>query len=629
MATKYTSDNIETLKYPENLRKNASMYIGSVDDDGRWLVARELLDNGLDEFLAGRNNQVILKEEKDGSYFVYDAGSGIPQGEKKTTVLLNGKTVETTIPTMQAVFSEMHTSGKYRSEAYAVSVGSHGCGSKGTNATSDYFKVATCFENQWYGIGFEKGILKQPVKQIKVPSFLGKKLSKGTLIHFKHDVEIFSKLFFKLDKAHSWAEITSYLNPGFKVSIIDKNDQVTEYYSKLGPKELVNKQLDQLKAQAEPSFFEFKNELADVVVSFSNAESNNVRGYTNGLYNSDGGKHVDSVSNALYLACKPYAKSKQTVSAYDFKEGLVGIVNMHLHKAEFSSQDKLKLTDSRAGQEFQDTIFKAAEKFFAGNKSLAARLCEKASKLSELRNQFKASKKMITALNTAKKKGMPSKYAPFDSRSKLEDRELLIVEGESAGGNLREVRMPYQGLYPMKGKICNVCRQPAKILESDEVINILSAIGYDPKAEDPISKITVNKIVCLCDADDDGFHINTLLLTLFYTVLPELFDKGMVYVADMPTFYATYKDQLFTGSTLSEVKQKLATSKAPKTVQPHRIKGWGEIDSSLMKILSVDKATRKLIRIKALSDHDKVTFIRIMNEDVDYRRKMLGLSDNV
>ena len=1092
MANKeYSSSDIQTLRFPDSLRMNPGVYIGAVDSDGYWLVVRECLDNGLDEFLAGRNTGVALVEADDGSYYVYDQGFGIPQGTKTFEINVNGQTITSKMPVMQAVFSELHTSGKYRSDAYKTSVGSHGMGVKATNALSEFFTATTCYKGRWYTIGFERGVLTQPLKQTVAPKFQGKTLKKGTLIHLKHDNKIFKndkRLDF--ERAKSWAEITTYLNPGFTVVIKDKDGNTFKYKSQEGAKEFVQKILTDLKAQAEPEVFEFKNELADVVVSFSSAEGCNVRGYTNGLFNSDGGKHVDSVVNALFSACKPFAKAKQTLSLYDFKEGLVGIVNMHLHKAEFSSQDKLKLTDNRAGAEFQSVLEKHASAFFKKNKVLAQKLCERASKLSELRNQFKASKKMITALNAAKKKGMPAKYAPFDSRSKLEDRELLIVEGDSAAGGLREVRYSYQSLMPLRGKIANIAKNPNFVYTSEEIINILSAIGYDPKLEDPLSKVQIGRMICLADGDEDGpisadtkvilcngtiksigqlakdweytqkptwvwaldaqgnlhpaeayapqitcykdkyavvelddgtkikctlnhkfavnytattehkvdietgvhyvaaknlqpgdsimsayfkdlplngnkgntnlyrhvqtnntyswsgnyyplhklvaaeaypekfeeycaknsvnknsmaihhkdhdrmnntpsnleiitalehtkdhhsfnvngyngselqkqrlkeyhqsdryintelqkakqrrieynksdknrettaalnkrediiylqrmgkqarkyiaienqcgvvtpelwakcniancsrppativnsiegiervrrfiessdkvftayniemldsyadklikvesalkktyrycnmlllsgfnicqtdyssqmntversqrplnwdvligylelkglirseaeiedfikskiinhkvvsvtfkklkepkpfycltvpkyhnflladkngngicssnCHINTLLLTLIFKVAPELFEKGMVYIADMPDFYATYKDQVAVGNSVSEVRQKLNAMKAPKSVEINHIKGWGEINSSLMKALAVDKATRKLIKIKALTDHDRVTFIRIMNDDVAYRRQMLGLSENV
>lgn len=625
---KYDSSSIDTLRFPDAIRKNCAMYLGSTDEHGRWLIARELLDNGFDEFLAGRNKSVALIECKDGTYWVLDSGSGIPQGFKTFEVNLNGKIVKNKIPTMQAIFSELHTSGKFRSEAYKTSVGTHGVGAKGTNATSDLFEVYTKFDGSWYSIKFEKGILKSPVKRIKTPKGpTGKLLTSGTAIHFKPDASIFSgKSDIDLKFAHSWAEITSYLNPTFTVLIMDKKGKKTKYYSKDGAKAYVSKILEELKAQAEPTRFAFSNELADVVVAFSNAEGLNIRGYTNGLFNSQGGKHVDSVCTALLSALKPYAKKKQTISAYDVKEGLVGIVNMKLHKAEFSSQDKARLTDIRAGDDFIDLMTKQFEKFFKSNKALAMRLCEKASKLSELRSQFKASKKVVQALNQIKKKGMPEKYAGFDSRSKFDDRELLIVEGESAGGNLRKKRKPYQALLPLRGKIQNAEKSGDKVLESEEVLNILGAIGFDPKAKNPMDKLQINKIICLADPDPDGCHINSLLLCLFRKYIPKLFDEGRIFVADVPELYAMYKSHLVLGETISEVKAKLEKLKAPKNTAIHHIKGWGEIDASLMEVLAVNSETRRLLKVVP-SGADTIKFVKCMNDDVQFRKNMLNLPD--
>ena len=788
---KYDSSSIDTLRFPDAIRKNCAMYLGSTDEHGRWLIARELLDNGFDEFLAGRNKSVALIECKDGTYWVLDNGSGIPQGFKTFEVNLNGKIVKNKIPTMQAIFSELHTSGKFRSEAYKTSVGTHGVGAKGTNATSDLFDVYTKFDGSWYSIKFEKGILKSPVKKIKAPKGpTGKVLTSGTAIHFKPDALIFSgKSDINLSFAHSWAEITSYLNPGFTVLIMDKKGKKTKYYSKDGAKAYVSKILEELKAQAEPSRFVFSNDLADVVIAFSNADGLNIRGYTNGLYNSQGGKHVDSVCSALLSALKPFAKKKQTISAYDVREGLVGIVNMKLHKAEFSSQDKARLTDIRAGDDFVALLTKQFEKFFKSNKSLALRLCEKASKLSELRSQFKASKKVVQALNQIKKKGMPEKYAAFDARSKFDDRELLIVEGESAGGNLRKKRKPYQALLPLRGKIKNAEKSGDKVLESEEVINILGAIGFDPKAKNPLDKLQVSKIICLADPDPDGCwssdtkvllcdgtsktfaeltsiwntthkpvwvwsldkdgnlhpseaydigvkckrskyaivtfddgtklkcttkhpfavnysanpadkvsnginyvyaenltagdsiasayfvkssfsdhkvvsveiidsaptdyycltvpkfgnflvadkkgngicssncHINSLLLCLFRKFIPQLFDEGRIFVADVPELYAMYKSHLVLGETISEVKSKLEKLKAPKNIAIHHIKGWGEIDASLMEVLAVNKDTRRLLKVVP-SGADTIKFVKCMNDDVQFRKNMLNLPDN-
>jgi DNA gyrase subunit B len=484
-----------------------------------------------------------------------------------------------------------------------------------------------------------------------------------------------------------------------------------------------------------------------------------------------------------------------------------------LHKAKFNSQDKVFLADERMGIDFRKKLVPAAVKFFKDNKAMAQRICEKASRIAELKNKFTISKAAASKLNAVKRNGLPGKYASFDARTKVHDRELFIVEGDSAGGTAKEARFPYQAILPLKGKIMNALKDPnGKATESDEIINILAAVGMDLKASDPYSKLTVGKLICLADPDPDGpfvgdtlirvrhdqkegvpgesfpivrrsdvsiatladwtengtqfqvpvfngqtevwadatarlernvdqlvaldlgktkfkvslehkwlciktdamygreqvahtddlvfvkakdlkvgdrvyvpsnsgtrdwatcdkatglgfapvskmriqqlsepvpvycltvpryhhfvlpsgvvsanCHINSLLLSLLYKHLPELFSKGMVYVADSPEFYAIHKENLVCGSTLSEVQNKLKKAKAPANIEISHVKGWGELDSSLMRIMAMDPETRRLIQIQAIEEDDKVEFVRLMNEDVQYRRKVFGLPMN-
>jgi DNA gyrase/topoisomerase IV subunit B len=465
MSKNYDSNSIETLRFPDNVRKNPSMYIGGTDAHGLFVILRELADNAVDEYLAGRNKFAAIKIDADGSYWVQDGGSGIPQGTKTVEVNVNGKIVKSNMPTMQAVFGELHTSGKFRSEAYAVSIGSHGVGVKGTNATSQFFDVLTCYKDKWFKIGFKQGKLSSPVSQSSkapVSPFTGKPMTKGTLVHFKPDASIFSVKSFPPQMLVEWAEVQAYLNPGLQVVVSVKGKQKT-WISKEGPKEYISKRLASLKAEAEADMFEFRGDLAHAVVAFSNADGFELRGYTNGLTNSQGGKHVDSVANALFQAVKLHAGAKQEFSAADFRDGMVGIVNAKLHKAAFSSQDKAKLTDDRMGKDFLDMVLIEAKKFFASNKAMAKRLCDRAAKINELKTKFKASKAVATELNKVKKQGLPPNYAPAHRSVPVAQRELFIVEGDSAAGGFRKVREKHQALLPLKGKIMN-CFAPETLI---------------------------------------------------------------------------------------------------------------------------------------------------------------------
>lgn len=616
----YNSKSIETLRFPESIRRNPAMYIGATDAYGVFVAKRELLDNAADEFMAGRNKKVEAIMHQDGSFWVLDEGSGIPQGIQKFELNLNGRKAVSRIPTMQAVFGELHTSGKYRSEAYEVSIGSHGVGSKGTNATSTFFEVWTFRNGAWFNIRFEKGKLVAPVTALnRAPKhpLTGKPLTKGTMIHFKPDPSIFSVKSFPPQMLVDWAEVMSYLNPGFAITLHIRGKSKT-FLSKLGAKEYIQAILAKAKAEAETLYFESKTDLADVVIGFSNIDGRDVRGFTNGLRNAQGGRHVDSVTRALYQAVQKYKGKKQDFSSFDFEDGLVGIVNAKLHKAEFSSQDKARLTDPRMAKPYEELVAKDAAAFFAKNKALAGRLCEKAARINELKNKFKQSKAVVSELNKMKRQGMPAKYAPAQRSVPFKDRELLIVEGESAAGNLRKVRKPCQALLPLTGKILNVAKASGdRPLISAAIVSILAAIGFDPKAKDPMAKLEVGKIICLADPDPDGRHINSLLLTLFAKYLPDLFDRGIVHVADMPEFYSLYRNQIFLGNTLSDVQKQL-TKHGIKTDVKHA-KGWGEVDPAVMKVLAVDDS-RRLLRLNKLLKSDKEELNKYMGKDVTSRR---------
>lgn len=442
----YTSKNIKSLTYPENVRQNASQYIGGTDAAGLWLIGRELLDNGVDEAMAGRNNAVLFHQDSDGTYWVLDKGTGVPQGITTTKIHVNGKDVVNKMPTMQAVFGALHTSGKYDADAYDVSIGTHGIGAKGTNACSEFFEVWTKYEGQWYNVSFKRGVLDKQVSKCKAPKGPGgTEVKGGTCIRFKPDAKIFSTLKFPISAAHEWAETMSYFNPGLGL-VISTPKARKVYQSKNGVRDYVDLQLKKLDASAEAKYFEYKSEPKDpnsasCVVAFSDHGAFALKGYTNGLMNSEGGNHIDSVTGALYTALKPYMKVKKVKGKdlvpfreSDLKEGMVGLVNAQLHKAKFTGQNKAKLSDERMGPDFEVKLEKAAIEFFKSNKALAERLCAKATKLNELRTKFTMSKKAATSLSALKRNGLPAKYAGFDPRTKIEDRELFIVEGDSAGG---------------------------------------------------------------------------------------------------------------------------------------------------------------------------------------------------
>lgn len=642
-SAEYNSGSIEIQGGLDGVRKNASMYMGSTGVDGLWKAIGELLDNGVDEHLAGRNKAVMLHVDKDGSYWVLDQGQGIPQGIKEVRLLVNGKDVVNKIPTMQAIFGELHTSGKYRSDAYKNSIGTHGIGSKGTNATSEFFDVVTYFKGGWYSVGFKKGKVTSQVQKLKkVPKGpSGTPLKGGTCIHFKPDPTIYSVKAFPPSMASEWAEMTAYLNPGLGIVLSSAKGKKT-FLSKKGATEYVDKRIEKLKAErVVKDTFEFKSDVGEIVLAFTNAENNDVRGFTNGLQNKEGGTHVSSAIDGLYdslcqalvkvgkerlvyAKLKKGDKAKKTIfKVSDFKEGIVGLVNAKLHKAEFSSQDKSKLTDARMGKPFAELVVAAGAEFFKKHPKTAVALAERAGKLAALKTNFAMSKKQLGELNKLKKRGLSSNYLPPVS-GKPHERELFIVEGESAGGPAKQARFPHQGVLPIRGKIKNVIAAKGdKGLESEDIMNILAALGYDPKAADPLAKLSFGRIIWLADPDPDGHHINCLGLGLNYKYLPDMFERSMVYVAKTPEYYAIYKGKMYTADGARALRLKMDKDKVPASIKPIHIKGWGEINPSVMRVLGMNADTRTLIKLKPLTEADS-EFHNLMCESPDSRRKLAG-----
>lgn len=606
----YSSKNIETLVFPEVVRQNLGMYIGGNDEHGRFVILRECLDNALDEFLAGRNKAIGVSIDADGYYTVQDWGAGIPQGFRVQEVLVNGKTVKSKMPTMQAVFGVLHTSGKFKSDAYKVSVGSHGVGTKGTNAASETFEVYTKHDGAWSSIKFEKGILTSPVKPCKAPKGItGKVAERGTIIRFKPDPKLFAAKSFPMSMLTGWCEVQAYLNPGLTIYVINKGKPI-KYVSEGGAMAYIKEKLAK-DADFFGEAFSSRSDLADVTIAFSNAEGCNIAGHTNGLFNSAGGRHVDSAVSALFKALVTHKGARQNFTVHDFKDGLAGVVNAKLHKPSFSSQDKAKLTDDRLGAEFEADLNKAALVFFNKHKSLAKLLCDRSCKIAELKSKFKASKAVITELSKAKKVGLPPNYAPAHKSVPVKDRILIIAEGDSAAGGLREVRTPEYGILPLTGKIRNAIRAGDKALVSDAVLTILVALGFDAKAEDPTRKLNYGAVLCFADADPDGRHINSLLMGLFARYMPSMFERGMIRIANMPEFYCMTKDSIYTGSTLSSVQDKLKKAKARGTVL--HAKGWGEVDAEVLRILTFSKAAER-ITIDAISPEDRKVFFALMGK---------------
>ncbi len=621
MAKQYDEKDIESLSGLSGVRKKASMYIGPPDTRGVFTILREVADNTVDEALAGRNSGCVISigvGSDEGSYVVADKGEGIPVKNITVTDDVNHKKHE--VSAFRAVVSLVHTGAKFgTNKAYAASRGTHGVGIKATNALSKDFQVWTCRDGKWYTTAYKQGKLTKDVQKCKAPTVHGMTFERGTVVRFVPDEAIFKPCKMPFPMILEWCQTTALLTPKFKI-LLKKGDKKKTFYEKDGAKDYLLNKLDETKASALGPQFRFSNELVDLAVVFTDYEGSDMRAHTNGLYNSDGGFHESALYRGIMEALEPYRKKKQKFTSQELKDGIIGLLNVKLSVPTFDSQSKNKLIDVRAKGPLAEVIAKAFKKFFAENKATAQRLCERCSKLQELHKDFLANKKgVLKKLGQINKIGFPEKFASA-LRCNPEDRETYFVEGDSAGGTAKQARdKSFQEILPLKGKIKNSIRDAKGALNSEEVINLFAAIGFNPKKPD--SKPRTGKVILLMDPDPDGGHIESLTLSCVYKFMPTLFDKGMVYTVDSPEFFAKGKDgKCYTAKTLDKMKEK-----APKGAEIKHIKGWGEIPPEDLKPLAMDPETRKLIRIVPAKGKDKLRFEKLMGSESDFRKEMLGM----
>ena len=622
----YNGNSIELLEGLEGVRKRPGMYIGSTNANGLHHLVWEIVDNALDEALNGYGNKIVVTIHKDNSVTVSDEGRGIPCD-------INTKTGK---PAIELIFTTLHSGGKFNEEAYANSAGLHGVGSSVTNALSEYTDVTSFYKGEIYHIRFEKG------EKISIPlEKLGKTLKHGTIVTFKPDKEIFSTTEMSYDRISTHLKEAAFLLKKVKFILIDERSGFKdEFYYENGISEYIEEINASKRALGPVISFEGSDQGIEVSVALQycyDDYSETIRSYTNNVHTVDGGTHEVGFRIGLTKAVNDYIDSndlgkKIKLEGTDIREGLTAILSLRMSEKilEFEGQTKSKLGTQAAQVVVSNLIYSKMTYYLNENKEFAIRLIKKCQDSATARLAARKAKEEARTKRKAKESVILSdKLTPAQSKE-YDKNELFIVEGDSAGGTAKKGRDPkHQAILPLRGKPLNTDGLTIdKILNNLEFSTIINTIGAGVGDKFDIEDIHYNKIIIMTDADTDGAHIQTLLLTFFYNYMRPLITEGHVFVA-VPPLYRVYKEDKFGNVTtelyawddksLEENKKKVGAG-----YKVSRYKGLGEMSDKQLKNTTMDPKNRLLIKINIndpLIVESKVNIL--MGKDADKRKKWL------
>ena len=636
MSQEYGADQIQILEGLEAVRKRPGMYIGSTSARGLHHLVYEIVDNAVDEALAGYCTVIDVSINEDNSITVVDNGRGIP-------VEINKKKG---ISTVEVVFTILHAGGKFGGGGYKVSGGLHGVGASVVNALSEWLEVTVELDGKKYYQRYERGKANGTLTEI------GSTEGRGTTVHFLPDKEIFEETVFDYDILKQRLREMAFLTKGLKIVLRDKRvnkedaidteiiktaGMVKEFHYEGGIKEYVQ-YLNKSKTALYPDIIYCEGTRDQVYVEVAMQHND---GYNEGCYSfvnnittPEGGTHLAGFKNALTKTFNDYARSmklikenEQNLSGEDIREGLTAIISIKLPEPQFEGQTKQKLGNSEARPAVDNIVSEQLTYFLEQNPAVAKTICEKAIMAQRARDAARKARDLTRRKSALDGMSLPGKLADCSDKDP-KNCEIYIVEGDSAGGSAKTARdRATQAILPLRGKILNVEKARLdRILGSDAIRSMITAFGTGISEDFDISKLRYHKIIIMTDADVDGAHIATLMLTFLYRFMPELIRQGYVYLAQPPLYKLEKNKQVWYAYSDEELNKILSEVGRDQNNKIQRYKGLGEMDAEQLWETTMDPERRVLLRVNMDEDSTSeldLTFTTLMGDNVEPRREFI------
>ena len=621
---RYGAEQIQVLEGLEAVRKRPGMYIGSTSTRGLHHLVYEVVDNSIDEALAGYCTHIEVTIQEDNSITVVDNGRGIPVAMHKI-----GK------PAVEVVLTVLHAGGKFGGDGYPISGGLHGVGISVVNALSVWTKVQVKRDGYLWGISFTRGVTDEPLRKIRS---LEAGEETGTKVSFKPDHEIFPDTVYDFNTLKTRLRELAFLNKGLHITLTDKRGEgKSEVYCYEGGLTSFVEFLNQSHQAVNPTIINVDGEknkvIVDIAMQYNDGYSENILTFVNDIFTEEGGTHLSGFRSGLTRTINDYGRSagiikenEDNLSGEDVREGLTSVISVKVREPQFEGQTKTKLGNSEVKGIVDNIISDGLKEFFEEHPSEAKAIITKTISASRARQAARRARELTRRKNALEISSLPGKLADCSEKNP-DQTEIYLVEGDSAGGSAKQGRdRRFQAILPLRGKIINVEKARLdKILANDEIRSMITAFGTGIGQEFDLSKRRYDKIIIMTDADVDGAHIRTLLLTFFYRFMKPLITDGHVYIAQPPLYQVRKGKQVWYFYTDESMQAKLdELGRDNNSVVVQRYKGLGEMNPEQLWETTMDPENRTMLKVELedAAEADRI-FSVLMGDKVEPRRKFI------